>query len=303
MRQRILILIAIVLLIYFAFIVLSKGGKGSALLKQVPLTTASWTCKFSSVTELSRVTQPVQIRQVETTFTFKGRESQGRLGFENVVNYAGSKFWIDGLEQKPNLAPRIHFDVPRDNQNRPIINRFPDLYPLEVMNTALFFPFLSGQQSNPGDEWIDQFRVTLPWNEQQMIVVLKTKLDDIRTTRECVISYELAGNAYYTIDRDQTPRTPPTKEKCTLKVTGQCVFDPKVALPVELEQQMFLETFDFEMLRNSSASVNPQFARLSQMKNTLKIEVIDRGSVFSDRETPEATPTPESQEDLDVEME
>lgn len=303
MRQRILIAVAILLAITLGYRLLKKAAQPSSRLTMVSIPSLTWTYACNVKTTIQQKDQEPQSRELISNFTFKGRTSRGSQRFENVVNFSSSRMLLNGEAQKASAQPMNYYQVPRDLRARPIVDGFADLYPFEMLNTPLMFPFLSGQSTDAGLHWQDQFRIVLPWDQQQIIVIMDTKLEDARTSREAKISYKMRGEAFYAIDRDRDPKTPDVKEKAVLTLSGSSTMDPKVGLPLEQAQEMTLEAFDYDMIRNLKENAATDFARTIRIESRMSLKVSDKGNVFETKETPDLTPTPtEDVEEMEPEF-
>jgi len=301
MRQRILIAIALLLTLYLVGTLLIRGGKPPARLTMVAFPSLAWTYELEIETQTLRENVEPQFRRILSDFTVKARTTRGTRGFENSLSFGQTQVFVDGIGQKMAAAPRVYLDASRDLRARPVIEGFADLYPLEALSSPLFFPFLSGRRSGVGDSWMDQFRIVLPWEREQMIVVLTTRLTDVRSSREAVLTYQMKGEALYQVDRDQDAKTPPTKEKALLTLVGECTFDPVTALPLQQHQEMVLEAFDFDLLRNTAPPLSPTFARQVRIRTEMDLRVVDKGDIFAPRDTRTATPTPVPVDELEFE--
>ncbi|MCX7015711.1 MAG: hypothetical protein NTW86_24690 [Candidatus Sumerlaeota bacterium] len=245
MRQRILVILALASAVGAAAFMALRLGKGSQTLRVTSISSAYRLYDYLQQTEITgKAADYSSTRQVHCQLVFRGRTRQGVGQFSAQMIPANIEVLINGTRDDK-ATPNLYNAMAKDAAARPIYNGRPDLYPLDMLNAAEFFPLLQNRSAEPGTEWENQFRVVLP-EGPQMVVVARTRFEDI-----ALIGPEEHSRLGYTTHGEAIYPTPDGKgsEKAILDVQGTSIWQPKLGVPYSLEQEMRLRTLDLDQIR------------------------------------------------------
>ena len=271
MRQRILVILALILAFYLSVSLVVRFGKGSDLLTLQDLDRLHYTYSYLKIarTERSREKKPVSLRETMCQFVFKERRARGSREFSSGLSVGNYTVSVDGIPVS-NPPWIVKSNTKLDGRGRIIVNGGTDLYALDLLNSPEFFPILSGTVSEPGDEWEDQFRVIPPVGDPIIVVVNTSFKDHVFDDAQllALLKYEAKGESYFADPLSGEPR------KASLRISGSCKWNTSLGLPHSLQQSMEYLVMDYGLIRASGDLLaDERLATISSVKTTVSLKL------------------------------
>jgi hypothetical protein len=282
-RQRVLVVLALLMAALGAVVLVTRLGRGSEELK-VHVSTTDILYDYEQHTILTSAEDPESRHHViGGQVILRGRELHGTRTYRSAILGVGFEERINGVpSEKP---PQMQLATPMDRRARPLIDGRPDLYWLDLLNTPEFFPFLTGGPTSVGQCWEDQFRVVLPQSREQMIVSLRTCFEGyerVGLERLARITYALEGETLY------KRRDSGLAEKAVLRLEGHCLWDARMGFPHSIKHEMRLRTLDYDRIRKAEEAISDERLATKSLRVTrVKLDLKRKGAP---RKTPRATP-------------